>query len=59
MSLELHRTIKGTTRVPEISQLQAGNQAIQMEKEKTMSISKHVDDHIITGIALVSIRKPN
>ena len=28
-----------------------GTIAIQMEKEKTMSISKHVNDHNTTGIA--------
>ena len=28
----------------------------KMKKDKTMSINKHIEDHIITGIAQVSIR---
>ena len=33
-----------------------GTTANQMKKEKTTSISKHVDDHNTTGMAQVSIR---
>ena len=51
----LHKTTKGTIRVPEISHLQAGNHSNLNEKEKITSVRKHVDDHNTTGIAKVSI----
>ena len=54
--LLLHKSTKGTTRVPDISHLRAGNYSDSNAKEKTTSVSKYINDHDITAITPVSTR---
>ena len=62
LDLNLHKTTLGTTMVPAISHLRAGNYSNSNEKRKTLSVNKYINDLKITGITQVSIRdrfRPN
>ena len=54
-SQELHKSTKGTTRVPVISHLGVENYNDSNEKEKANSVNKCFNHHNITGITQVSI----